>query len=87
MPEHVIEHYNLFQKEGNASRLVAREVFEKRGIGKPDLGKTEFVTRKSDIDDILMLSREEQAKKLGIPIKQIENGDVVRIDFKLLKKK
>ncbi|MBW7675324.1 hypothetical protein [Chryseobacterium chendengshani] len=83
--EYVIEHYNLFQKEGIASRVVSKKVFEKRGIGKPDIGKTEFVSRKSDIDDILMLSREEQAKKLGIPIEQIESGDVVRIDFKLSK--
>jgi len=84
--EYVIEHYNAFQNEGIASRIVSKEVFEKRGIGKPDMGKTEFVSRKSDIDDILMLSREEQAKKLGIPIEQIEKGELVRIDFDLLKK-
>lgn len=32
-----------------------------------------------------MLSREQQAQKLGIPIEQIENGDILRIDFKLSK--
>ena len=30
-----------------------------------------------------MLSREDQAKKLGIPIEQVEKGQLVRIDFKL----
>ncbi|MCE3075143.1 hypothetical protein [Chryseobacterium gwangjuense] len=84
--EYVIEHYNLFQKEGIASRIVLKDAFENYGIGKPDLGKTEFFSRKSDIDDILMLSREEQAKKLGIPVKQIEKGGLVRIDFDLSKK-
>ncbi|SEM47066.1 filamentous hemagglutinin [Chryseobacterium taichungense] len=86
VPEHVIEHYNLFQKEGTASRIVTKEAFEKYGIGKPGLGKTEFFSRKSDIDDILMLLREEQAKKLGIPIKQLEKDGLVRIDFDLSKK-
>lgn len=81
--EYVIEHYNLFQKEGIASRVLTKDRFERYGIGKPDLGKTEFVSRKSDIDDILMLSREEQAAKLGIPIKDIEKGEMVRVDFKL----
>ena len=33
-----------------------------------------------------MLSREEQAKKLGIPVKQIEKDGLDRIDFVLLKK-
>lgn len=81
--EYVIEHYKLFQKEGIASRVLTKDRFERYGIGKPDLGKTEFVSRKSDIDDILMLSREEQAAKLGIPIKDIEKGEMVRVDFKL----
>lgn len=80
---YIVEHYNLFQKEEIASRIVLKETFEKRGIGKPDIGKTEFVSRKSDVDEILMLSREDQAKKLGIPIEQVEKGQLVRIDFKL----
>ncbi len=33
-----------------------------------------------------MLSREEQAKKIGVPFKQIEKGGLVRIDFDLSKK-
>ncbi|MGE4514996.1 MAG: hypothetical protein AB7E26_14470 [Chryseobacterium sp.] len=86
VPEHVIEHYNLFQKEGTASRVISKQDFEDYGIGKPDLGKTEFVSRKSDIDDILMLSVEEQAVKLGKPIEQIKKGELVRIDFDLSKK-
>jgi len=85
-PEYVIEHYNLFRSEGIASRIVPKDAFEKHGIGKPDFGKTEFFSRKSDIDDIVMLSREEQAKKIGVPFKQIEKGGLVRIDFDLSKK-
>ncbi|WP_310554385.1 hypothetical protein [Flavobacterium sp.] len=83
--EYIKEHYELFQKEGIASRVVSKRDFEDFGIGKPDLEKTEFASRKSDIDDILMLSTEEQAIKLGKPIKQIENGELVRIDFKITK--
>lgn len=83
--EYIKEHTDLFEKEGIASRIVSSEVFKKRGIGKPDLGKTEFVSRKSDIDDIFMLSTEDQAVKLGIPLKQIEKGEIVRVDFKLSK--
>lgn len=84
-PKYIKEHIELFEKEGIASRIVSKEIFETRGIGKPDVGKTEFVSRKSDIDDILMLSIEEQSVKLGIPLKQFEKGDLVRIDFKLSK--
>lgn len=83
--DYIKEHSDLFQKEGIASRIVPKDKFEEFGVGKPDIEKTEFVSRKSDIDDILMLSIEEQSAKLGIPIKKIENGDVVRIDFKLSK--
>lgn len=82
---YIKNHLKQFEKEGIASRVVSKDAFEKYGIGKPDLGKTEFVSRKSDIDNILMLTREEQAIKLGIPIKQIEKGGLVRIDFKLSK--
>lgn len=83
--EYIKEHIELFEKEGIVSRIVPKDKFEEFGVGKPDVGKTEFVSRKSDIDDILMLSTEEQALKLGIPLEQIENGDIVRIDFKLSK--
>ncbi|MBW7869968.1 MAG: hypothetical protein H3C39_02785 [Flavobacteriia bacterium] len=82
---YIKEHIELFEKEGIASRIVSEETFKKRGIGKPDIGKTEFVSRKSDIDDILMLSIEEQSIKLGIPLEQIEKHGIVRIDFKLSK--
>lgn len=84
-PEHIIEHYNLFEKEGTALRVISKQDFDDYGIGKPDLGKTEFVSRKSDIDDILMLSPKEQAVKLGKPIEQIKKGELVRVDFKLSK--
>ncbi len=83
--EYIKEHSDLFQKEGIASRIVSEERFKEYGLGKPDVGKTEFVSRKSDIDDILMLPIDEQASKLGISIKDIEGGKIVRIDFKLSK--
>lgn len=77
---YIREHIKLFEKEGIASRIIPRKDFERYGIGKPDIGKTEFVSRKSDIDDILTFSIEEQAKKLG---KSVDDLDLVRIDFKL----
>ncbi len=83
--EYIQQHIELFEKEGVVSRIVPKDKFEEFGIGKPDIGKTEFVSRKSDIDDILMLSLEDQSKKLGIPFEQIEKGYAVRIDFKLSK--
>ena len=83
--QYIKEHIGLFQKEGIASRVISKTDFEDFGVGKPDIGKTEFVSRKSDIDDILMLSTEEQAVKLGKPIEQIESGELVRIDFILSK--
>lgn len=83
--EYIKEHIELFEKEGIASRVITKQDFEDFGIGKPDIGRTEFVSRKSDIDDILMLSIEEQAIKLGKPIKVVENGELVRINFKLSK--
>jgi hypothetical protein len=83
--EYIKEHIELFEKEGIASRVILKRDFEDFGIGKPDRGRTEFVSRKSDIDDILMLSTEEQALKLGKPIEKIKNGELVRIDF-ILKK-
>ena len=83
--EYIKEHIELFEKEGIVSRIVSKSDFEEYGVGKPDFGKSEFISRKSDIDDILMLSKEEQSLKLGIPIEQIEKGEIVRIDFKLSK--
>ena len=83
--EYIKQHLKLFEKEGIASRIVSKDKFDEFGIGKPDLGKTEFVSRKTDIDDILMLPIEEQSIKLGIPIKDIEARNIVRIDFKLSK--
>ena len=83
--EYIKQHLELFEKEGIASKIMTKEDYEKFGIGKPDIGKTEFVSRKSDIDDILMLSLDEQSLKLGIPLEQTKKRNIVRIDFKLSK--
>lgn len=72
-----------FNNEGQASRVVSKDSYLRNGVGKPDVGKTEFVALKSDIDDILKLPIEEQAAKLGVPIEQLQNGGLVRIDFNL----
>ena len=56
--------------------------YDNFGIGKPDAAKTEFVATKSEIDEILSLPVEQQAEKLGIPVDQIQNGGLVRVDFK-----
>lgn len=74
------------KKRGGASRIVTRENYEQYGIGKPDVGKTEFVGKKSEIDGVLKLPLSEQSQKLGIPIAQLQGGNILRIDFKLSKK-
>ena len=83
--DYIKKHLKKFEEEGIASRIISSEDYNDYGIGKPDLGKTEFVSSKSDIDQILKLSAKEQAIKLGKPIKQILKGELIRIDFKLSK--
>lgn len=83
---YIKEHLEAFEKEGIVSRIVTKENYERYGIGKPDVGKTEFVGRKSEIDDILKLPLSEISQKLGIPIEQLQGGNILRIDFKLNKK-
>jgi len=74
-----------FNKDGIASRIVLKDDYLEFGIGKPDIGKTEYVAPKNEIDEILKLSVEEQARKLGIPVDQIQSGQLARIDFKVTK--
>jgi hypothetical protein len=73
-------HLDKFNDGG--SRIVTRKDFDDYGIGKPDNGNTEFISTKSDIDKIINLPIEQQAKKLGISVEQLkEGGGLVRIDF------
>lgn len=82
----ITNHLNKFESEGVVSRVVLKEDYEDFGVGKPDAGKTEFVSTKSEIDDILKLPLTEQSKKLGLPESQLQGGGIVRIDFKLSSK-
>lgn len=82
-PQYINYHLGKFESEGIVSRIVSRTDYNNYGVGKPDLNKTEFVGMKSEIDQIQSLSPNEQATKLGIPVSQIQNGDLVRIDFHL----
>ena len=77
---YIANHLSNFSDGG--SRIVLKETYLTRGVGKPDPGKTEFVSTKAEIDEILQLPLDEQATKLGIPIEQIQGGGLVRIDFK-----
>ncbi|MDR6969178.1 hypothetical protein J2X31_003205 [Flavobacterium arsenatis] len=84
--EYILQHLKKFEDEGIASRIVLKDDYDRFGVGKPDLGKTEFVSTKSEIDKILKLPLNEQSRKLGISIQQLNNGQVMRIDFKLSSK-
>lgn len=83
---YIQQHLAKFEKEGIVSRIVLKKDFDRYGIGKPDAGKSEFVSTKSEIDEILKLPISEQSKKLSIPIEQLQGGQVLRIDFKLSNK-
>ncbi|MGQ1890443.1 hypothetical protein ACT29H_08355, partial [Thermophagus sp. OGC60D27] len=78
--DYIENHLSKF--EGGGSRLVAKSDFETYGVGKPDAGKTEFVFPNTEMDEILSLPVAEQAKILGVPVEQLQNGSLVRIDFK-----
>jgi len=81
--EYIANHLNKFESEGTVSRIVSKDDYNNYGVGKPDIGKTEFVGLKSEIDNILTLPISEQVTKLGIPIEQLQNANLVRIDFNL----
>lgn len=81
--KYIKHHLRKFEKEGVASRIVSKNDFVNFGVGKPDKGKTEFVGLKSEIDFLLSLPLIEQANKLGIPVEQLQNGYLLRINFSL----
>ncbi|NJN27994.1 MAG: fibronectin type III domain-containing protein [Cyclobacteriaceae bacterium] len=78
--KYIDDHLAKFDDGG--SRIVSKNAYDEYGIGKPDNGKTEFIATKSEVDEILKLPIEQQAEKLGIPIDQLQNGGIVRVDFK-----
>ncbi|MDH7913761.1 hypothetical protein [Winogradskyella sp. SYSU M77433] len=85
---YIKNHLELFLNEGVASRIVLKKDYLKYGIGKPDLGKTEFLSLKSQIDKLLKQANGDVSnlsKTLGVPEEQLKGG-LVRIDFKLSKK-
>ncbi len=81
--DYIQQHLAKFEQEGTASRIVLKKDYETFGVGKPDIGKTEYVSTKSEIDEILKLPISQQSIKLGIPTEQLTGGEVLRIDFKL----
>lgn len=81
--DYIANHLAKFNDGG--SRIVLKETYIKRGVGKPDEGMTEFISTKSEIDHILTLSVAEQAEKLGLSVDEI-NGGLVRINFNLSNK-
>lgn len=88
-PEYISAHLAKFQSQGVASRLVLKKSHTKYGVGKPDPGKTEFVSTKSDIDKILADADgdlDKIASELGVERAQLEGDGLVRIDFDLKKK-
>ena len=87
--EYVAKHIKEFQKEGKCSRIVSEVSYKRYGIGKPDNGKTEFVSKSSDIDALIeecgISNIKCIAEVLGIPEDQLKGGGLVRIDFDLKK--
>jgi hypothetical protein len=73
---YIKKHLSKFDKEGIASRIVKKDDYLEYGIGKTDVGKTEFVVPKSEINHILGLPLGEQATKLGIPVEQLQNMQI-----------
>jgi hypothetical protein len=87
---YIQQHLAKFENEGMVSRIVTKKSYDDYGIGKPDAGKTEFVSTKSSIDAIINRTNgniNQIATDLGIPLSQLENGGgLVRIDFNLTSK-
>lgn len=76
--DYIANHLAKFDDGG--SRIVLKETYVRRGLGKPDEGMTEFISTKLEIDYILTLPVAEQAERLGLLVDEI-NGGLVRIDF------
>jgi hypothetical protein len=87
-PEYISNHISKFEQEGTVSRIVLKDAYNKYGIGKPDIGKTEFVSLKSDIDKLIKDANgnlDILSQTLGVPKEQLAGG-LVRIDFKVTSK-
>ncbi|MCU0433087.1 MAG: hypothetical protein MUC87_06505 [Bacteroidia bacterium] len=83
--DYIENHLSIFEKEGIVSRIVLKTAYDKYGIGKPDKGKTEFVSLKSDIDKLISDSNgdiEILSSVLGVSKEQLSGG-LVRVDFYL----
>ncbi len=66
------------------SRITKVSDYHEYGVGKPDTMKSEFVSTKGDIDDVISQSdgnMNEIAKQLGIPPEQLQGDVLLRIDF------
>ncbi len=86
---YVDNHLAKFTNEGVGSRILLKKTHDKYGVGKPDVGKTEFISLKSDMDRLIAKSKgdiKEIAKSLGIDESQLAGGSLVRIDFKFSSK-
>ena len=83
--EYITTHLAKFESESFASRIVLKDAYTKYGIGKPDIGKTEFVSLKSDIDKLIKDANgdlDALSQTLGVPKDQLAGG-LVRVDFKI----
>jgi hypothetical protein len=79
---YIAEHLRNF--EDGASRILIRSSYEEYGIGKPDLGKSEFVLTNADARAMLAESGGDPiqlARKLGIPEDQLVNDSLVIVQF------
>ncbi|WP_134205122.1 hypothetical protein [Mycobacteroides salmoniphilum] len=83
MPQEYINQHVANFKDG-ASRILLRSSYEEYGIGKPDVGKTEFVLTKDDAAAIIAEAKgdpTEVARKLGIPEDQLAGDSLVIVEF------
>ena len=80
--KYIQEHAEEFSN--GASRIVSKSDYNKYGIGKPDEWKSEFASSKKNMDAIIEETKNSEtgmSDRLGIPKEQLENGDLLRIDF------
>ncbi|KJM55628.1 hypothetical protein B5M10_03925 [Pluralibacter gergoviae] len=84
LPKKYIEDHGDAFSNG-ASRIVVRSSYEDYGVGKPDLGKSEFVLTKDNALNIINESKQDPsliAERLGIPKEQLSGDSLVIIEFK-----
>jgi hypothetical protein len=83
LPSTYIEDH-LRNFEDGAARIILRSAYEEYGIGKPDLGRTEFVLTKADADAIISESGGDPvriAARLGVPEDQLVGDSMVVVHF------